>query len=249
MRRLIVCLAVVGSLWCAQASRAQDEARALVERGIKAQGGPEALAKVKVMRSVTEGTAAFIPNLPESPVTVEEFYSRPDKFKSVITMKANNMEVSFSQVINGDDAWMVINGMVIDLPPDALAEIKSQAHTDMVTSLSFLDKPGVKLSLAGEQDVEGKPAAGVLVKLEGQRDVTLYFDKESGLLVKAVFKTMVPMVGEATQEIFWSEYQEQDGVKYASKIQVRQNGRKVLDGKVTKVELLEKIDDKEFARP
>lgn len=249
MRRLIVFLAVVGYLWSAQASQAQEEARALVERGITALGGPEALAKTKVMRSVTEGMAAFIPNLPESPVTVEEFYSRPDKFKIVITMKAGNMDVSFTQVINGDDAWMVFNGMVVELPPDALAEMKAQAHTDLVTNLSFLDKPGVKLSLAGEQDVEGKPAAGVLVKLEGQRDVTLYFDKESSLLVKAVFKTMVPMTGEATQEIVWSEYKDQDGVKYASKIQMRQNGRKVLDGKVTKVELLEKIDDKEFARP
>lgn len=180
---------------------------------------------------------------------IEELYHRPGKFKTVITMKAANMDVSFSQVINGDDAWMVINGMVIDLPAETLAELKAQAHTDLVTSLSFLDKPGVKLSLAGEQDVEGKPAAGVLVQVEGQRDVTLYFDKQSGLLVKAVFKTMVPMMGEATQEIFWSEYKDQDGVKYASKIQIRQNGRKVMDGKVTKVELLEKIDDKEFARP
>lgn len=49
MRRLIVCLAVVGFLWCVQTAHAQDEARALVEKGIKAVGGAEALAKAKIM--------------------------------------------------------------------------------------------------------------------------------------------------------------------------------------------------------
>ena len=104
-------------------------------------------------------------------------------------------------------------------------------------------------SLADEVEVDGKPAAGVLVKAAGQRDVTLYFDKESGLLVKAAFKANIPMQGETDQEVLFSDYQEQNGLKLPRKVVVLQGGRKIVETKVVKVELLDKVDDKEFAKP
>lgn len=249
MRRISVCIAVLGCLCWAHAGCADNAARSLVEKAIEAQGGKKALARAKIMRTVTEGTASFFPNAPETPVTVEELYSRPDKYKSTITMTVQGTTLTMVQVLNGDQAFAVFNGMVTDLPPEAQAELKAQDYSDKVTRLMFLDEPGVELSLAGEEDVEGKPAAAVLVKAEGQREVKLYFDKESRLLVKAAFKASVPGAGQVHQEVLFSDYQEQEGFKYPARVVVRHDGRKVIDGKVTKLELLEKIDDKEFARP
>ena len=249
MRRIAIHLAVVGCLWTAAAAWAQDAARAVVEKGIKAVGGPAALAKAKKMRSVSEGKAVFVPDAPETDVKVEELYSRPDKYKMAMSMQLQGMNFSMVQVVNGDTAWMTINGMEFPLPPESEKELKSQSYTDQVTSLTFLGNLEVELSLADEVQVDGKPAVGVLVKSPNQREVTLYFDKESGLLVKAAFKANVPNVGEVSQEVLFSDYQEQDGLKLPRKVAIVQNGRKIIDTKVTKLEFLSEVDDKEFARP
>jgi hypothetical protein len=249
MRCMIVILTVLASLFSAAPALAEDAARAIVERGIKAQGGPEALAKAKMVRIVSEGTASFIPNTPQAPVKVEELYSRPEKYKSTISMQVQGMNLSFVQAVNGDEAWMSVNGMLIPLPPEGEKEMKAQLHTDQVTSLTFLGNLQAELSLADEVVIDGKPAVGVLVKSAGQRDVTLYFDKESGLLVKATFKANIPTQGETDQEVLFSDYQDQNGLKLPRKVVVLQGGRKIVETKVVKVELLDKVDDKEFAKP
>ena len=43
---------------------------------------------------------------------------------------------------------------------------------------------GYRFTLLGESKVQGKPAAGLKVACPEQRDVCLWFDRESGLLVK-----------------------------------------------------------------
>ena len=47
-----------------------------------------------------------------------------------------------------------------------------------------------KLEAAGEEKVDGKPAAGIKVTGPDQKDFTLYFDKESGLPVKLVARVV-----------------------------------------------------------
>ena len=60
---------------------------------------------------------------------------------------------------------------------------------------------GYELSLIGESKVEDKPAVGVLVKSKDHNDVSLFFDKETGLLAKLEHRTTDPTSGkEVTEE-------------------------------------------------
>ena len=42
---------------------------------------------------------------------------------------------------------------------------------------------GYELALIGEVKVEDKPAIGVRVSVKGQKDINLFFDKQSGVRI------------------------------------------------------------------
>ena len=108
----------------------------------------------------------------------------------------------------------------------------------------------IELSVLEEIKIDGKPAVGVLVKSMGKRDVKLYFDKASGLLVKLEHQVLDPASGkEVRQEVIFSDYQQSDGLKHYKKIVALRDGKKVIDAKVTEMEFFRKLDEKVFAKP
>src|SRR5207245_7581024 len=105
----------------------------------------------------------------------------------------------------------------------------------------------VEISTIDPIDVDGKPAVGVLVKPKGHREVKLYFDKTSGLLVKREHRLLDPSSGkEILQEVVFSDYQEKDGLKHYRKIVASRDHKKVIDARVTELALFDKLDDKIF---
>jgi hypothetical protein len=96
--------------------------------------------------------------------------------------------------------------------------------------------------------VSDKPAVGVRVSAKGHKDISLFFDKESGLLVKTQKRTKEAGV-EVDEENFYSDFKEIDGVKLPMTLKILHDGKKFLDAKVTEAKLLEKLDDDVFAKP
>jgi hypothetical protein len=79
---------------------------------------------------------------------------------------------------------------------------------------------------------------------------TLYFDKTSGLLLGAVHKVKTPdSKEEVPQRVVFGDYQEKGGLKQPRRVTVYQGGKKVLEGRVSKVDFPEKLDDKLVERP
>jgi hypothetical protein len=172
----------------------------------------------------------------------------PDRYKSTFTCDLMGMKYTQTLVIDGDKGWSEVNGKVDDLLKSAVAEMKEQKYAEDLDRLGFLKEKGYELALLEEAKVNDKPAVGVLVKSKGHRDVKLYFDKETGLLVKRVNK-LVEGDSEIVQEVFLSDYQEKDGLKHYMKIAAHRDGKKVLDGKVTELEFVDKFEDNVFAKP
>jgi hypothetical protein len=98
--------------------------------------------------------------------------------------------------------------------------------------------------------VEGKPAAGVRVRSRGHKDINLYFDKTTNLLVKLQWRTEDPMSDvEVNEERIFTEYQDVQGIKTFKKCIIFRDGKKYLDTEVVEAKYLEKVDDREFAKP
>jgi len=155
-----------------------------------------------------------------------------------------------TQVIDGDKGWIQADGQVQDMPKDAVAEMKEQKYAEDLDRLAFLSEKGIEFSMLDEIKVEVKPAVGVLVRSKGHRDVKLYFDKTSGLLVKRAHRLLDPSSGkEVLQEVVFSDYQEKDGLKHVRKIVAFREGKKIIDARVTEITFFDKLDEKVFAKP
>jgi hypothetical protein len=234
----------------APAAFAQDGARAIVAKAIEAQGGEAKVSKLRTMRIKVEGTTDLVPGQPNLPFTVEDTWQMPDRYKTESSFQLMGKKFTQTQAIDGNKGWIQADGQVQDMPKDALAEMKEQRYAEDLDRLRLLDEKGLELSVLDEIKVEGKPAVGVLVKSKGHRDVKLYFDKATGLLVRREQQVLDSLSGkEVQQAVVFSDYQEQDGLKLYRQIVVLRNEKKLLTGKVTKVEFFEKLNAKVFAKP
>jgi hypothetical protein len=250
MRKMHAAFALCGLLLSAAAVFAQDGARAIVEKAIRAQGGEAKVGKLRTMRIKAEGTTDLVPGHPNLPFTIEDTWQMPDRYKTEFRVQLMGKKFTQTQVIDGDKGWIRTNGQVQDMPKEAVAEMKEQRYAEDLDRLGFLSENGIELSALNEIKIEGKSAVGVLVKSKGHRDVKLYFDRASGLLVKREQRVLDPSSNkEVHQEVFFSDYREKDGLKHYQKIVALRDGKKVIEARVTEVEFFEKLDAKVFAKP
>ncbi|HEX3151017.1 MAG TPA: hypothetical protein VHR66_23255 [Gemmataceae bacterium] len=239
---MILLLAVTAS--------ADDKARTVVEAAIKAHGGDAKLAKLRTMRIKVEGMLTLTPDRPAVPFTIEDVWQTPDKHRSELTFSFMDSTIKQVQVVDGPKAWASINGTVTDMTKEALAEMKEQMYAEELDRLGFLGDKQIQVSLVDEIKVAGMPAAGVLVKSAGHRDVKLYFDKKSELLVRREALVHDPESGkEVTQAVDFADYAETHGVKHYKTVAVYRDGKKMIEGKVSAVEFLDKVDARLFAKP
>jgi len=88
------------------------------------------------------------------------------------------------------------------------------------------------------------------VTAKGHNDVSLWFDKESGLLVKIERQVYDDAsMQEVGQEEHLSDYRDVSGVQTAMKLVWHRDGKKVVEIQYTDVRYPEKIDAAEFAKP
>lgn len=178
-----ICRTFCGLLVCATVAFAQDNPRAVIEKAIQAQGGEAKVAKLRTMRIKVEGTTDLVPGQPDLPFTIEDIWQMPDRYKSSFSYQLMGKKLTQTQVIDGDKGWIQVNGQTQDLPKEAIAEMRQQKYAEDLDRFGFLKEESIELSVLAEIKIEGKPAAGILVKSNGHPDVKLYFDKSSNLLV------------------------------------------------------------------
>jgi hypothetical protein len=105
------------------------------------------------------------------------------------------------------------------------------------------------LTSVGRKPIDGKPAEGVRVSAAGQKDVVLYFDDASHLLVMVDRPGFDANGAKVQQQEYYTDYRSANGLKYSAKNRVVQNGKPVLQSEVIEFTPLERVDSKEFAIP
>lgn len=228
--------------------QAQDDLRAVIDKAIKAHGGEANLDKHKASQTKTKGKVEREGNTIDF---VEEVTLHlPNKFKSVSEfefMGAHKIIVGF----DGSQAWLNADGNDISMMFDKLTDLmKEQAYILEAARLSKLKDKRFELTSLGESKVQDKPAMGVRVGSKGHMDLNLYFDKNSGLLVKVEYRTLdLASNQEINEERIITEYQDKDGMKVPKKAIVNRDGKKYLEVEVVEVKFLNDIDDTQFSKP
>jgi hypothetical protein len=225
------------------------EARAILDKAIKAHGGADNLKKYQ--GSVTTFKGTFLGMGAELPMSGELSVSGSTRMKLALDLTAGDQKIQVVIVADGDKGWSKVGDAVTAMDKDAIAEAGQNLHSGWVASLvPLIDAKGYTLAVTGEHAVGEKKAVGVKVSAKGKRDVDLYFDKESGKLVKYDHQVKDEGSGqEVLEESVYSEYKEVQGVQQPVKVSVKRDGKPYLNFDVADVTLSEKLDAGVFVKP
>jgi hypothetical protein len=245
MRRLGTIALAIG-LVCGGSLRADDakDARAIIEKAIPAAGGAEKIEKQKAMTWQEKGTYYGMGD--GLPFMASYAIQMPDKFR----MEIPNL---FTIVVNGDKGWVKGgNGETQDMTADQLKPHHESLYAGEVERLvPVLKDKSFTLSLLGESKVGDKSVVGVKVAKQGRPDVNLFFDKRSNLLLRMEYTTHSTELGgkEVTQELLFSDFKDVDGVQHPMKVLINRDGKKYVEAELSDLKYVEKLDDRDFAKP
>ena len=248
MRRLVVALWAAGLLaGLAGPAPGQDTPRAVIERAIKAHGGRERLGRVRADKVKLKGTLTV--GTKSVPFTAETTVQLPGQFKSVVQLTAGNDKHTVVHILNGDKGSIALDGQPQKLEPAALAEMRETLQLDRAVRLvPLLTDKSFTLSSLGESKGAERTVVGIKVTAKGRRELRMYFDKDSGFLVKT--EHMLEDKGrEVRQEELYSDFRDVGGYKRPIKVSAYRDGKKVMDAEMLEVRSYDRIDPVEFTKP
>ncbi len=202
------------------ASRGGDAAaKNLVTKAIKASGGEAKVAPLKA--GTCKAKATIQEGGMQINATLDVTWQGWDQFRMTVAADFNGNAKNAVFVINGDKGWMkdTDRNKVKEAPKDAVPMITGTLYAMRMPQmlLALLDKE-VKLSPLGEIKIGDRAALGVTVTHKDRKDVSLYFDKETGLPAKSEIRLTDPMGKELTFEFLYHDYKETGGFKHPMRI-------------------------------
>src|SRR5207244_2885073 len=148
-----------------------------------AHGGEAKLKSFKAFQSKSKGTLEIMGmKISFSQEAVAAFSG---KLKNVMEMDVSGMKVRIISVFDGTKGWLAGSVVNKEMDDKMIAETKEALYVMDIERLAPLKADNtLTLTSLGESRVNDRPAAGVRVSKAGHRDVSLYFDKTTGLLAK-----------------------------------------------------------------
>jgi len=240
-------------VWAGAAAAADEKAEAVVKKAIEARGGADTLNKYKAGKVKLSGDLSILGANAEFSGTMT--FSLPDRYRLQLSMEFMGQKMEMEQVVKGDTVKSVVKaaGMTMQNPggdaeKEELRAASAMQEAEHLTPL--LDAKKFTIKAAEDADVNGKKAAVIVVEPKNiKKEFKMFFDKESGLLVKTAHRGQQPGAGGATEvdeEAYPSDYKKVNGIQVPTKLVVHHDGKKFMEVKLSDYEVLEKIDDKEF---
>src|SRR5262249_46610224 len=145
--------------------------------------------------------------------TAETTVNLPSQFRNVMQLTLPNRKIALVQILNGEKAIVTLDGQPQKVEAAAPAAMRDTQRLERAVRLTaLLSDKAYRLEALDEIKVGDKPAVGVKVSAKGQRDLKMYFDKESGLLVRTAH-TMEESGKEVEQVELYSEFKDLEGYK------------------------------------
>jgi len=244
MRKVLI-LAVAVAF--APAARADEAAEKVITKAVEAHGGAKALTAMKA-GEMTMNATMNIMGL-ELEMTGDAAYAFPDKFKTTMKGEVMGQKLAIVQLVNGDKVKMTLNGMAMPVEDKMKDELKQAVTTQEIGMIvPLLDKKKYTLKAEKDAKVGDAEAAVVSVTAKGMKDVKLFFDKKSGLLVRMQRKGLDPMGETEVDEVTdMSDFKKVDGIQTPMTLKTLHDGKAFMTMKLSSVKYHEKLEAKRFA--
>jgi hypothetical protein len=224
------------------------DAKAIIDKAIKASG---VQTKFKAQTWFEKGTS-YDTGTPQ-PYTAEFAMQFPDQFR---LRKGDTI-----LIVDRDKGWLVGGNTTKEMTREQVASQKENLYGAWVSSLLPLKDKGFTFAPLDESKVDDRAVVGVKVSSKGHKDVLLYFDKTTNLLAKAAQTIQAEdvwggFVGRGPtnptvvkHEAFYSDYRAVQGVQVAMKVVIKRDGKLFVESEKHDIQLVDKLDDKEFGKP
>ena len=232
------------------ASAQETDLKDVLKKAIQAHGGEANLAKYKAASVKFKGKLEVAGQSLD--ITGEQSVLIPDKFRVAMAFQINGMNIDTVQIFDGKSLWVTVLGKTMELKDEALIkEIKESYAVERAAGLVGLLAKEYELSAIGDVKVKDKDAVGIRVSKKGQRDINLFFDKKSNLLIKTEYRSRLPMGGdqEVTQEKYFFDHKEVTGLMSPRRMVMEHDGKQILDIEMTDTQVLETLDPAIFNKP
>jgi hypothetical protein len=251
MRKSVCAAAVVGlSLWLCPARAEEDPARAVLDRAVKALGGADKLGQLQGVSFRSQGI--FQAGDQKVEMSGDVNAQALHRFRWQISVTFMGRTESGVLVLDGDKGWIQGGGQQArDLPPEALALLQTDLRVvRLAQRLVPLSEKGFSLAPLGELKIEQRDAVGIKVTHAGQPDLDLFFDKESGLPLRAEVRVKEDKDGQEVLHAFtFGDYKEVNGVKQFTRLSLQRDGKPAMELELSNFDLRDRLDDALFAKP
>jgi hypothetical protein len=231
-------------------ARAGDEAeaKARLDKAMKAMGGKAKLAKLNT--ASLKGKITASEGGMEITVEIEGVWKGTSQYRADVEIQAGGNNKKGLLVLNGEKGWFKEGDKTEAAPEGMAAFFHNLFHAArMPNLLPALTDKAYKLTSLAEAKVDEKDALGLLIEHKDRKDVSLYFDKKTGLPLKSEVRLTEPGSGkELTIEYHYTDYKDFDGVKLPAKITIKA-ADKELTAEVSEIKSLEKVEASQFDMP
>jgi hypothetical protein len=249
MKTPFLTVLAAGLLLGANTSRAdeQADAKALLDKAMKAMGGEAKLAKLST--ASVKGKLTGSPGGQELTVDLDGTWQGMSQYRADAEVQDGGQNFKGVVVFNGDKGWLKKNSQTQEAPAGVAPFVQNLFHAGRMPQLlpNLTDKD-YKLSLLGEILVGDKPAVGLSIGHKDRKDVSLFFDKEKGLPIKSEVRLTDPQGKEITATFHYSDYKDFDGVKLSGRIMIKVDEIE-LTMELKDVKPVDKVDDSLFDKP
>jgi photosynthetic reaction center cytochrome c subunit len=210
----------------------------LLEKYTQALGGSAAIEKLKsrVMKgsvTTTAGTA----------LGYELYQSGPDKVLAVITP---SQQPATERGFNGTGGWEKSPRGIRDLAPEEVYYL--HRYPDLFKDIKLKDQ-FTRLAVAGKDKINGRDVYVVRGVTTDNRRERLFFDAETGLLLRRTTSTTSP-IGIIPEQVDFEDYRDVDGMKMPFTIRVSAvDPFYSITRKFTEIKLNVPVDEKRFNKP
>lgn len=228
---------------CGQSATAKE----IVDRAIKAQAEkPDDLAKRRIERIVMEGKITFGG---DTPIVREIIAEWPTRLRYNNTLKNPQGETRINFALNGDRGWRVGTEIPFEeYDLNKVDEFRAEAHGKWIATLYPLRESSLNMVALPDNRLDNEAVQIVKVTARFRPDVLLFFSKNTGLLVKASYKTSESGAPVRKEHLF-GDYKKFEGLLLPSKLADVQNGNRVAEYTVKEYKFLDKQPAGVFDKP
>src|SRR5262249_53852849 len=219
----------------------QPDAKPILDKAIKAMGGEGKLAKLNI--GTGKGKFSFQEGGQTFEATMDASWDGLGKYHADLDAQVNGMAIKAVLIINGDKAWARTMDRTEDFPKEAQPFVRNLLYALRSPQLlPTLRGKDFKLSPLGETKIDNKVGVGLLVNHKDHKDMSLYFDKNTGLPLKAEIRLKDAQGKEVTIEYHYSDYKTFDGLKQPAKVTIKFDNKEIV-AEISELKAEEKLDD------